>query len=160
MNVLGISYQPTRDTLAPLDPVSRVRFDGHSTPFRGYFHLIGPAFEEFSINGRPIEGLHTLAIASGAGLTRALAICAELDAAITARPQAWRDLLGTVKRPGCPEMPLQPLIVRRRALAIVRNLKGMFEFARVHGGEVVFGSGALYRPLAGIKAEPGGVYYS
>lgn len=91
---------------------------------------------------------------------RGLALCSEVEARLLGRPDAWRHYLGTIKRPDNPEEPLQPLIVRRRALAMLQHLRKLFVIAQHQEAEVIFANGAFYRPLCGIKPESGDGYYS
>jgi len=158
MEVLGIARQSIEAGLTPLE--YRVEFNRRKSPMRGYFFLIAPAFQEFSLPDMDIDGLHVLARASGASLDRGLAICAEVEAKLRSKPDAWRYDLGTVKHPGCPERPLQPFIVRHRALALLSYLRALFTIAQRDGAEVVFANGAFYMPLCGKEPKPGDEYYS
>ena len=158
MEVLGISRTPIDAGLTPLEHL--IRFDGHWSPMSGYFFLIAPAFQEFTLHGDSIEGLHALARASGPSLRRGLDICAVVEANILNHPDRWRDVLGTIKKPGQSEIVYQPLIVRRRALAMIYGIRKLFEIAQSEKGEVIFGNGAFDMPLSGLKLPPGVEYYS
>ena len=158
MDVLGISRKPIEEDLLPLD--KRLSFNRRKSPMRGYFSLIGRPFQEFVVRGEDIEGLHVFTRASGAALVRGLELCSQVEADLLNRPASWREPLGTIQRPGCPEVPLQPLIVRRRALAMLQHLRNLFELAQREGAEVVFANGVFYQPLSGIKPQPGEEYYS
>jgi hypothetical protein len=158
MEVLGIARQPIEEGLVPLE--HRLQFNRRKPPMLGYFLLVAPAFQEFTLRGEPIEGLHVLARASGLSLARGLELCSEVETSLLGRPDAWRHHLGTIKHPGQPELPLQPLIVRRRALAMLSHLRSLFVLAQREEAEVVFANGAFYMPLSGIKLGPGEEYYS
>lgn len=158
MEVLGISRKPIDAGLTPLE--RRIRFDGHWSPVSGYFFLIAPAFQEFTLHGDSIEGLHVLARASGSSLQRGLDICEVVESNILKHPDMWRDVLGTIKKPGQSEVVYQPLIVRRRALAMIHGIRKLFEIAQSDKVEVVFGNGAFDMPLSGLELPPGVEYYS
>lgn len=158
MEVLGISRKQVDAGLAPLDHL--FRFDGHWSPMSAYFSLIAPAFQEFTLHGDSIDGLHVLARASGPSLARGLEICAEVEANILNHPAKWRDVLGTIKKPGQPDTPHQPLIVRRRALVMIQGIRKLFQIAQSENAEVIFGNGAFDMPLSGRKLPPGFEHYS
>ena len=158
MHVLGIARHPIEQNLAPLE--HRLEFDGWMPPVSGYVSLIAPAFQEFTQHGESIEGLHIVARASGASLARGIEICNQLKAILLGRPSAWREHLGTIKRPNCEEAPLDIFIVRARALRIVQHIEELFVRAQKERAEVVYGNGGWYRRLCGIKAKPGEMYYS
>lgn len=127
---------------------------------RGYFAVVAPAFQEFTLRGEDIGGLHVFASASGPALARGLELCSQVEENLLSHPRAWREHLGTIQRPGYPEMPLRPFIVRAKALAIVQHLRDLFVLAQREEAGVVFANGAFYRPLCGIKPKPGEEYYS
>lgn len=158
MRILGISIKPIEDGLAPL--VHQLRFNRHRSGAAGYFHLIAPAFQEFVLHGDEIDGLHVLARASGPSLQRGLDLCAKVEADILSNPDKWRIDLGTIKKPGRPEVPFQPLTIRRRALAVLHSIRALFEIAKSEEAEVIFGNGAFYMPLSGTRLPPGVEYYS
>ncbi|RST52512.1 hypothetical protein [Variovorax sp. DXTD-1] len=141
-----------------MDAANRLQFDGRNPALKGYFSLIAPAFQEFCIDDFKIGDLHMLAAASGDRLAHALEICSRIENALDSRPEAWRVYLGSIKRPGSPEVPLQPLIIRRKAIQIVRAVTRMLAIARRNSAEVVFGGGTFYWPLSGIKLKPGEEY--
>ncbi|NVD97591.1 hypothetical protein [Massilia sp. BJB1822] len=158
MEVIGVSKKPIDAGLAPLDHLQR--FNGHSSPVFGYFLLIAPSFQEFVLFGDSIEGLHVLARVAGASLQRGLDVCAEVEANILSKPEKWRECIGTTKKPGQPERPLQPLVIRRRALEFMHRIRRLFEIAQSEQAEVIFANGAFYVPLSGIELPPGVEYYS
>lgn len=158
MEVIGITRNSMGEDLAPLD--HRLQFNRHKDPTRGYFSLIAPPFQEFMLHGSDLEGLHVFARAAGLGLARGLELCSQVETNLLSRPNTWREYVGTIKRPGCPEMPLRPLIVRRRALSIIVYLRKLFLLAQKEKASVVFANGVFYMPLCGIKPTPGDEYYS
>lgn len=156
--VLGISKQAVEKGLTPL--TDRMVVNASFQYTNGYLQVIAPAFDQFSVCEQSALGLHAIAEIAGPALPRALEICSELRASIASMPSSWRIHLGTVKKPGEPLRALEPLVVRRRAIAIVDHIDQLVQKAESAGGAVVFASGAFFRPLCGIRPEPGGEYDS
>jgi hypothetical protein len=156
--VLGISKQPVEDGLTPL--TDRVVVNASVDYSRGYLDVIAPAFDEFSLREKSVLGLHAIAEIAGAALPRAREICGELRGTLAVMPPTWRPRLGTIKKPGEAVRALEPLVVRRRAIALVDHIDHLLQKAELVGGAVVFASGAFFRPLCGVKPEPDSEYYS
>lgn len=156
--VLGISKQAVDKGLTPL--TDRMVVNASLEYTRGYLQAIAPAFDEFSLREKSVLGLHAIAEIAGAALPRAREICSELRASIASMPTSWRPHLGTIKKPGEALRALEPLVVRRRAIALVDHIDQLVQKAESAGGAVVFASGAFFRPLCDIRPEPGSEYYS
>ena len=156
--VLGISKQPVEDGLTPL--TDRLVVNASVDYWRGYLDVIAPAFDEFSLREKSVLGLHAIVEIAGDALPRAREICWQLRGSIASMPTTWRPRLGTIKKPGEALRALEPLVVKRRAIALVDHIDHLLQRAESVGGAVVFASGAFFRPLCGIKPEPGSKYYS
>jgi hypothetical protein len=156
--VLGISVRPIEDGLVPLN--DRVVINASALHTRGYLDVIAPAFQAFSLREKSVLGLHSVCQIEGVGILRALAVCAEIRNSLAAMPRTWRPHIGTIKKPCESQQALAPLVVRRRAIAFIDHVEHLLQIAESTGGAVVFASGAFFRPLCGIKAEPGSQYYS
>jgi len=156
--VLGLAEGPLSEDLAPLSEQTRV--PPRARFLEGYLNEIAPAFQEFSDRGEDILRLHSFASISPDQFERAKGTCDRLRKSLSARPDAWRVHLGTIKFPGQAEKPFEPLVVRRRALTIIDRIEWLLDRARDVEGTVVFAGGAWYVPLCGIKLPPGTVHYS
>lgn len=156
--VLGIAEQPFGEELVPL--ANRVTARPRAYFLNGYLNEIAPAFQQFSARGEDILALHCFASVSPEQFDAAMAICDRLRKSLSEKQSSWRLHMGTIKFPGQPEKPFVPLVVKRRALAIVDHIEQLLVLARGAGTTVVFAGGAWYVPLCGIKLPPGTVHYS
>ncbi|CAN7266522.1 hypothetical protein [Rhizobacter sp. LjRoot28] len=156
--VLGIAEGPLGEDLSPLSNQTRV--PPRARFLEGYLNEIAPAFQEFSDREEDILGLHSFASISPDQVERAKTICERLRVSLSARPDSWRVRLGTIKFPGQAERPFEPLVVRRRALALIDRIERLLDSAQKSGASLVFAGGAWYVPLCGIKLPPGTVRYS
>ena len=156
--VLGIAEKPFGEELVPL--TRRVTIASQAYFLQGYLNEIAPAFQEFAARGEDILALHCFASISSEQFDTAKKICARLKKSLYGRPSSWRLHLGSIKIPGQPERVFAPLVVKRRALAIVDHIERLLLSAREAGGTVVFAGGAWYVPLCGIELPPGTVHYS
>jgi len=155
--VLGIA-KGLGDDVEALSEQMRVR--PRARFLSGYLNEIAPAFQEFSDRGEEILTLHSFASIPSNQINLAMAICERLRQSFLKRPKMWRVHLGTIKFPGEAEKPFEPLVVRRRALSMIDRIQHLLDTIRNDGGVVVFGGGAWYVPLCGIKLPPGTVHYS
>lgn len=126
----------------------------------GYLNEIAPAFQEFAVRGENILALHCFASVSPEQFDAAKAICDRLRKSLSEKQSFWRLHLGTIQFPGQPKRPFAPLVVKRRALAIVDHIERLLILARNAGTTVVFAGGAWYVPLCGIELPPDTVHYS
>ena len=157
--VLGIAEKPFgKEELAPL--TNRVTAAPRARFLAGYLNEIAPAFQEFSARGEDILALHCFASVSPEQSDAAIVVCDRLRKSLSERPSSWRLHIGSIKFPGQPEKPFAPLVVKRRALAIVDRIEQLLVLAREARGTVVFAGGAWYVPLCGIELPPGSVHYS
>lgn len=156
--VLGIAEIPFGEDLAPL--VQRVSVDSRAYFLEGYLNEIAPAFQEFAERGEDILTLHCFASIAPEQFEAARGICDRLRQSLSCRPSSWRLNLGSIKFPGQAERAFAPLVVKRRALAIVDHIEQLLVSAREARGTVVFAGGAWYIPLCGIRLSPGTEHYS
>jgi len=156
--VLGIAKMPFEDELAPLS--QRLPIASRAYFLKGYLNEIAPAFQEFADREKDILRLHTFACISPEQFVAAKDICDRLRKSLSEKPSSWRLHLGTIKFAGQAERPFAPLVVKRRALAIVDHIERLLISAKEARGNVVFAGGAWYVPLCGIELPPGTVYYS
>lgn len=156
--VLGIADKPFGEELAPL--AQRVTVASRAYFLEGYLNEIAPAFQEFTARGEDILALHCFASVSPEQFDTAKGVCDLLRQSLSGRPSSWRLHLGSIKFPGQAEKAFAPLVVRRRALAIVDYIERLLLSAREARGSVVFAGGAWYVPLCGIRLSPGTVHYS
>lgn len=156
--VLGIAETPVGEDLAPL--VQRVSVASRAYFLKGYLNEIAPAFQKFTERGEDILTLHCFASVAPEQFEAARGVCDRLRRSLSCRPSTWRLHLGSIMFPGQAERAFAPLVVKRRALAIVDHIERLLVSARETGQTVVFAGGAWYVPLCGIKLPPGTEHYS
>ena len=156
--VVGLAEGPFGEGIAPLS--EQIRVPPRARFLDGYLHEIAPAFQEFSDRGEDILSLHSFASISAGRFEQAKGTCERLRKSLSVRPDTWRVHLGSIKLAGQAEKPFEPLVVKRRAVAIIDRIEWLIDRARDVGGTVVFAGGAWYVPFCGIKLAPGTVHYS
>jgi hypothetical protein len=147
----------------PLMAERRIRFDTANFHSLGYFDLIAPAFEPYAQRDAncTIHAINVLFVLEGSDLTDALHLVDGLEVEISRRPAVWREFLGTRHPPrGAPAERIEPRLLRRRALCVLRKLRVALERASLNDWRLVYGNGVSYRHLMGIKLPPGVVEYS
>lgn len=156
--VLGIAEKPFGEDLAPL--AQRVPVASRAYFLKGYLNEIAPAFQEFAERGEDILTLHCFASIAPEQFEAAKGVCDRLRQSLSCRPSSWRLHLGSIKFPGQAERAFAPLVVKRRALAIVDHIEQLLVSAREARGTFVLAGGAWYVPLCGIQLPPGTEHYS
>ena len=143
--VIGLAEGPLGEDIAPLSEQIRVPPRAHFLD--GYLNEIAPAFQEFSDRGEDILRLHSFASISSGQFEQAKGTCDRLRKSLSVRPDTWRVYLGSIKFAGQAEKPFEPLVVRRRAVAIIDRIEWLIDKARDVEGTVVFAGGAWYAPF-------------
>lgn len=146
----------------PTEQKNRIVFRSDFEISDGYFSVLAPAFNEFAQRSCQcnITFINVLFTLKDADLDGALKILDNLKFNIVSRPRFWREHLGTYHEPGKPVKLLEPRLSRSRALAIVNLLNKMVLEAKASNKVVVYGNGAAYRAVCGIKLPPGAEAYS
>ena len=161
-HVFGTFPESTYHAGEPLPRRSRVAFNHWETQSGGYFDLIGPFFNDMAQRqcGIELQTINVLFVLSGADLIEAIARTKAMHVQFATLEDKWRHHQGSEKLPGKPERQVLVILYRKRLMAIVAWLEGMFMSAYETGHCVVFGNGVCYRMLCGIKLPPGTVEYS
>jgi hypothetical protein len=161
-HVVGIS-PIEQQHVWPLETEGRIRFDTQNFHTLGYFSLLSPAFDHFARRDAQsgIESINVMFVLNKDDLTVALQSLSLLEAQLVSYPQSWRTLLGTKRPPrNAPSIRIEPLLFKRRALAIVGVLRRLVHVGMAQDKRVVYGNGVSYPHLCGIKPQPGTVVYS
>jgi hypothetical protein len=154
---------PSQEDPWPLIPERRWRFDTSNFPAMGYFDLISPIFEDYAErdSGQSINSINVLILLRDSDLPVILQRLNVLEHKVSARQTAWREFLGTCHPShGAPNIRIEPLIFRARALSLIGKLRTFVQFAISNNLFVAYGNGVLYRHLLGRKLPAGTVEYS
>ena len=147
----------------PLKPYGRIKFDTSNFHSMGYFELLSTPFDRYAHRDAhaSISLINVLFVLKGNDLIEALQLLQELEAKVSAQPEAWREFLGTCHPPrGAPVIRIEPLLFKGRALSLISKLRSTIQYAQSNGLGVVYGNGVCYRHLLGIKLPPGTEEYS
>ena len=126
-HVIG-SVEKRQQYIWPLMAEQRIRFDTADVHSWGYFDLIAPAFEPYAQRDAncTMQTINVLFVLEGSDLTDALHLVDGLEAEISRRPAFWREFVGTR---GALAERIEPLLLRRRALSVMRKLRVALERA-------------------------------
>nr|WP_315491944.1 hypothetical protein [uncultured Rhodoferax sp.] len=161
-HVVGLSSAQGNEQRWPLDVEHRMRFDSDSVHSLGYFQLLSPAFDHYAQRdaGAAISFINVMFCLDGHDLAEAAKILTQLEITVSAKPQHWREFLGTSQRGKEEPTRIEPRLFRSRAIALLAGLRTLVQIAMAQRKCVVYGNGVCYRHLCGIKLPLGTVEYS
>ncbi|MFZ6816239.1 hypothetical protein ACO0K3_17340 [Undibacterium sp. Rencai35W] len=161
-HVVGLSSAKDQELRWPLDVENRMRFDSGHFQTLGYFRLLALAFDHYAQRDARIgiSSINVMFYLDGEDLVATLEILLRLENEIADMPERWKTFLGTVQYPGRQPKRIEPLLFKRRAMALLGSLRALTQKAMDQGKMVVYGNGVCYRYLCGIKLPPGTVEYS
>ena len=159
-HVVGLSpkYQ---ERIWPLER-GQMRFRTDNFHSLGYFLLLSPPFEKYARRDASIGigSINVMFALKEGDLVGCLQSLEALEQNLQAQPRSWRPFLGTHQaHQGAPSVPVEPLLFRSRALALVAKLRKLAS-AAADGKYLVYGNGVAYAPLCGIKLPAGTLVYS
>ncbi|PCR96356.1 hypothetical protein CP336_12400 [Pseudomonas fluorescens] len=159
-HVIGVCTSKEGERLRTLNPLERIVFRSGHFHSRGYFSLIAPAFEQYAQRDAKIgiTSLHAQFHLRNHELDEVLEILNNLEMELNQRPKSWQEYLGTIQYPRQEPRPIQPMLLRRRALRLVGTLRTFVLKAQAQNTGLAYGTGVCYRALCGIELPPGSVY--
>lgn len=160
-HVVGFS-NPDQLYLWPLISEHRFCFDTDDFVTMGYFDLIGPCFNKFSLrdSGTEVLPFGVLFALKDDDLNECVDILSRLHAELSQRPRSWSVYLGTYSATRKPTVRIEPTLFRRKAQFIVHHLIGMANIAKHEKLHLVYGNGVSFRHLCGIPLPPSTEEYS
>src|SRR5215510_1165834 len=155
-HVIGMGDE-SKPNMRPLIQEGRIRFDTGDWHACGYFSLLAPSFEQFAQReaGETIFGINVLFALRPDDLPECRRILLDWENRLSSYSENWRPYLGEhTSDQQRLRRPIQPLLFRSRALAIVRKLLELVQVATAERRTLLYGNGVAYRALCGIRLRP------